>query len=478
MMPKVTPPAGFTLDAEPAATVTPRLQPPEGFALDAGAAPPEKTAGLLARLADPSWLKPKLDIPAVAKGVAEFPQEAARQAEAHKGETLAQRARDPKDLQTAEQLAVIAGPASLKGPPVTQTMPRPAAVTARQAGYVLPPREISQKPGIVSQALAGYGGKIKTQQDAAVHNQEITTQLAKKALGLPPDAVLGTQTFNQLRAQAGAAYQAVANAIPVINADPAYDSAVAALGGANSHAAQLFPNIMKNQGINDMIAELQSVRQAPTEDALELVKTLRFEANANLHAIGEPRKHALGLAQREAADEIDNLIERNIGSANPGLVDQYRQARQLIAKSYDVEGVTNPGTGDVNAHGLAKLAAKGRPLTGELDTIANAAAAFPKATQAPEGFGYGEKVGVLDFFGATGMALAGHPEGVGFFLGRPLARMGALSGPVQRSAAKARPGLPKLPEESSRGVAAFTSEDRSLPQSVTDPYAAQLGAGP
>lgn len=429
-------------------------------------------------LFDVGWLVPKLDIPAVAKGIAEFPQEAARQAEQHKGQTIAQRVRDPADMQTAEELAVIAGPGAIGETAPVPTAARPAAVAARQAGYVLPPGAISEKPGIVSQVLAGWGGKIKTQQTASARNQEVTNALAAKSLGLPPDTVLSDQVFNAIRTKAGHAYQAVASAIPVVHADSAYDQVVAGLGGANSQAAKLFPKITANPGIKDLVDELKSVHVMPTDAAVEIVKELRFNANANLHAMGDPSKHALGLAQRHAADAIDGLIDRNIQAAQPGsgLVDQYRQARQLIARSYDVEGATNPATGDVNARGIARLAAKGRPLTGELDTIADAAAAFPKAMQTPSGFGHEENMSVLDFFFGVGSAAAGHPEGLVASVLRGPARAAALSGPAQSLAARQRPGS-GLPPDVQRATAAFTSEN-GLPQSSTDPYAAQLGAQP
>lgn len=429
-------------------------------------------------------LLPQLDVGAVVKGIEGFPAEARREAVANQGKTLAQRALDPSGMQTAEQLATIAGPASLEGAAVPKTGPRPAAVEARQAGYVLPPGAISEKPGLVSQVLAGWGGKIKTQQAASARNQEITNSLAAKALDLPPGTVLSDQAFNAVRAKAGQAYQAVANAIPIVHADQAYDQIVAGLGGANSQAAKLFPKITANPGIKDLTDELKSVRQIPTDAALEIVKELRFNANANLHALGDPSKHALGLAQRQSADAIDDLIERNIQAAGPaggGLVDQYRQARRLIARSYDVEGATNPGTGDVNARGIARLAAKGRPLTGDLDTIANAAAAFPKAMQMPSGFGHEENMSVLDFFFGVGSAAAGHPEGAIASILRGPARGAALSKPVQNLAARTRPGNPLLSPTAARAIPAFTAESPAhpaLPQSITDPYAAQLGGQP
>jgi hypothetical protein len=309
----------------------------------------------------------------------------------------------------------------------------------------------------------------------------VTNGLAVKALELPEGTVLSDQTFNAVRAKAGQAYQAVANAIPVIHADQAYDQVVAGLGGANSQAAKLFPKITANPGIKDLVDEMKSVRQIPTDVALEIVKELRFNANANLRALGEPSKHALGIAQRQAADAIDDLVERNIQGAQPGsgLVDQYRQARRLIARSYDVEGATNPATGDVNARGIARLAAKGRPLTGELDTIANAAAAFPKATQMPAGFGHEENMSVLDFFFGAGAAAAGHPEAAIASLLRGPARGAALSRPVQNLAARPRPGGVTLSPTAARAIPAAASENPpALPQSVTDPYAARVGMPP
>ena len=335
---------------------------------------------------------------------------------------------------------------------VVAAEPRSAALAARQAGYVLPPKSISERPGIVSNVLAGWSGKIKTQQAASAKNQAITNDLAAKALGLPADTVLTDQVLENVRRQAGAAYQAVVNAVPTISVDPAFDNAVTALGGRNSHAAQMFPKITANPGIKDMIDELKSVTDIPTGTAVELVKELRFNANANLRAIGDPSKHALGLAQREAANAVDDLMDRNISaSGQPGVIDTYRKARQLIAKAYDVESVTNTTTGDVNARGLGRLADKGRPLNGELKTIADAALAFPKAMQAPSGFGDNEPWSALDFFGSAAAATHGNPGVAGAILARPLARATLLSDRYQ-NAITGTPKFSPLPLITQPGV--------------------------
>ncbi len=127
------------------------------------------------------------------------------------------------DIMTAA--ATLGGVPLRAGDAVAKTFARPAAIEARTAGYVLPPAAIREKPGMVASVLAGWSGKIKTAQAASERNQAVTNQLAAKALGLPPDTVLSDKVFNQVRAQAGQAYQDVANSTPVITADHAYDAA-------------------------------------------------------------------------------------------------------------------------------------------------------------------------------------------------------------------------------------------------------------
>jgi hypothetical protein len=312
---------------------------------------------------------------------------------------------------------------------------KPMAAEAHAAGYVLSPRMISDKPGIIADALAGISGKVKTAQAAAEKNQEVTNAISATDLGLPATADLSTPgIFKKVRAEAGKAYESVKTAVPSLRADDEYLGEVKSLGGANSDAALHFPNTMKNQGIADLIDELSSVKDFPTNAGMELVKALRSRAVSNLKAIGDDSKHALGLAQRQAADAMDGLIERNIAAqgGDTGLVKAYKDARQLIAKSYDVEGATNAATGDVNALGLAKLASKGKPLSGGLQTVAKIAQAFPKAMQAGV---VSEPVSALDFFGAAALAAHGNPKMAGMMLARPVSRATILSKPVQNALA-------------------------------------------
>lgn len=345
--------------------------------------------------------------------------------------------------------------AQARARPIVEEAPTPtpsAVEKARGAGYVLPPAELTEKPGLVADALAGMGGKIKLQQAASMRNQEITDNLAIKALGLPEKTTLNDQTFRVVREQAGQDYAAIPRAMPVTEPDGAFKTAVAGLGGRTGLAAQHFPELMDHKEIALLSDTLGNAKAFPTQAGLDIVRNLRFKGNANLKAIGDPEKHALGLAQRQAADAIDELIERRLeasayaGSDREagiphGLVDRYRKARQLIAKSYDVEGATD-ASGHVNAAGLARLAAKGRPFTDELATIADTANSFPKSMQNPSRFGGNENYSALDFFGSA-MALAHGNPGIAAMLSmRAPARNLVLSRGFQDRMAVPPPGAP------------------------------------
>jgi hypothetical protein len=323
-----------------------------------------------------------------------------------------------------------------------ETGSRPSALAARQAGYVLPPASINDKPGFLSSIMAGWSGKIKTQQAASVKNQEVTNNLAATALGLPPGTTLGKAVFEQVRQQAGQAYQAVANAVPTIKPDADFMNMVSNLGGKGGSAAQAFPTIVGNKEIQAITDELRGMGEHPTSDWMAAVQALRFHANANLRNTIDPTKHALGFAQRDAANAVDDMLERQISAAGqPDVVNAYKAARVLIAKSYDVEGATSQ-TGDVNAIGLAKLQTKGRPLNGELKTIADAASAFPKSMQAPASFGDNEMFSGHDALGAGLAAVSGHAGLIPGILGRPMVRGSILSNPAQNMMAKGPPSLP------------------------------------
>ena len=289
---------------------------------------------------------------------------------------------------------------------------------SQAAGYVVPPT--SANSTVINNTIEGLSGKIKTAQVAAEKNQVVTNSLARKALGLADDSPLDETVLGSIRDQAGKAYQAIKNFPQKFQADQQFATDISTLGRDFQAAAQEFPEIAGNASIDSLKSALSKPDMSP-KAAVELIKKLRFDASKNFKAFDDPAKAALADAQKSAANAIEGLVERNLAqSGQAGLVDSFRAARQLIAKTYDVESALVGG--NVSAPVLARLSAKG-PMTGELGTVAKFATEFPKAAQllkeAPNA------ISPLD----VGLAFAtGNPA---MLAARPAARAAILSKPYQ-----------------------------------------------
>lgn len=268
--------------------------------------------------------------------------------------------------QNAANAATVAGSAQK-----TQ-----AAQKASGAGYVIPPEDIGEGGGLLTKILSGIGGKIKTAQEASQRNQGVTNDLAKNALGLQPGDTLDAAALSAIRDKAGQAYNVVKNS-GTITADPAYIQALDNIGAQSASAAKAFPGAVKSD-IPDLIAALKQP-SFDADGAVEMTKVLRKGAD-KAFSTGDTD---LGSAMRKASDALEGMMERHLQAAgNPDALQAFQDARQLIAKTYSVQKGLNGTTGDVAAGALAKQLANGKPLSGDLRTIAEASQGFPKATQA------------------------------------------------------------------------------------------------
>lgn len=286
---------------------------------------------------------------------------------------------------------------------------------ARQAGYVVPPSAVN--PSAANTVLEGLSGKIKTAQVASQRNQTVTNDLARAAVGLPKDAPLTEAALESIRKTAGKAYEAIKTQPGRFTADQQFATDVAALGNDFSAAAQEFPEIAGNAAIESLKTALSKPDMSP-KAAVELIKKLRFDAGKNFKSFDDPAKAALATAQKDAANAIEDLIERSL----PGnLLTAFRAARELIAKTYSIESAMQGS--NVSAVHLASQLSKGKPLTGELRVAADFAKEFPKAAQAlkePPG-----AISALDWGLAFG---TGNPA---LMVARPATRSAILSGPYQ-----------------------------------------------
>jgi hypothetical protein len=294
---------------------------------------------------------------------------------------------------------------------------------ARDLGYVIPPTQAN--PSILNRFMEGVAGKISTAQNASARNQEITNKLAARSLGLADDAVITPQILTDLRTTAGNAYTNLGLAGQVVT-DKSYINALDDIAKPFIVAAKGFPDAPPSPVLN-LVQSLKSPSFDATA-AIEKVKQLRTAADDAFRSGNTD----IARASKSAATAIENALEGHLSKTGQGdLLDKFRDARQLIAKTYTIEKAANTTTGTVDAKKLAAQLQRGKPLSAELKDIAQFSQAFPKASQATEAMGSLTQLSPLDYFaGLVGGASTGGP-GAAAILARPALRAAALSSPVQ-----------------------------------------------
>jgi hypothetical protein len=304
---------------------------------------------------------------------------------------------------------------------------------AREAGYTLPPSQTN--PSFTNKLIESLSGKVKTNQAAALKNQEVTNNLAKKALGIPQDQPLSAATLKAIRTSAGTAYDDIRGIGEVIPEQKFFDK-LDEITKPYVEAAKGFPEARPN----------------PIIDEINTLKSKSFSASAGVDKVMELREaadtayasgnKALGASYKKAADAIEDAIDQQAqklgASLPPNLLKNFRESRKLIAKTYSVERALNEASGNVVATNLAAQLKRGAPLQSELKTIARTAQAFPKSVQPLDQLAQSLPLSPLDF----GTAILGYgalgPLGTAGLIARPISRSAIMSAPYQ--ATLGRPG--------------------------------------
>lgn len=314
------------------------------------------------------------------------------------------------------------------GPEVAPAV-RQAAQAGLEAGYVVPPTQAA--PTLVNRLIEGMAGKISTAQNASARNQEITNRLARETLGV---AELTPEAIASVRARANSAYDALGQA-GTFMVDVPFQAALSRAGANSKAFARDFPALV-NRDVDGLMRAFKTMKQFDAQSGIEAIKTLRADAAANSRAFDDPGRKALARVQHQVSAALETLIERNLRrGGQEELLTNFRDARQTLARAYDIEKAMNPVTGNVDAAKLAAALKKGKPLSGGLRQAADFAQAFPKAVQTPERMGSLPQTSPLDWAGAaiTGAAGAG-PLSLAALAARPAMRAAALSQSVQRRA--------------------------------------------
>lgn len=307
----------------------------------------------------------------------------------------------------------------VRGPVQTPEMVQ-AVQAARAAGYVVPPSQANAS--LKNRLLEGFAGKISTAQNASAANQSVTNRMAAQALGLPNDVPITPASLKQVRDIAGQSYDAVAQT-GTIKPTAAYESALKSIEAPFMKAAQGFPNA-KPSPVIDLVESLRS----PSFDAASAVEKIKHLRSAADDAFRTGNTD-VARASKAAAKALEDAVETHVaGLGSPQLLNELREARQLIAKTYSVEKALNPATGTIDAKQLAAQLKRGKPLSGELKEVADFAGRFPKAAQTPEAIGSLPQFSPLDWSGATLASLmAGNAAPMLAVGARPAARALALA---------------------------------------------------
>lgn len=322
---------------------------------------------------------------------------------------------------------------------VQQTPEITAAIkAAREAGYVIPPTQAN--PTLLNRVLEGTAGKLTTAQNASARNQQVTNKLVARSLGLADDTPITPELLSNIRATAGEAYDAIANSglikpklyagltdTGMLKMSSKYSEALDDIAKPFVTAAKGFPESTPSPVI-DLVNSLKS-NSFDASSAVSMIKQLRTGADDAFRSGNTD----VGRASKSIANLLENTVEDHLkktGSAD--LLKEFRNSRQLIAKTYSIEKALNQTTGSVDAVKLAGQLQKGKPLSGEIRQAAQFAQAFPKAARTPEQMGSLPQFSPLDVTAGAGIsAILQNPAYLATLGIRPAARATALSPYIQ-----------------------------------------------
>lgn len=245
-----------------------------------------------------------------------------------------------------------------------------AAAEAQRLKIALNPADID--PSVSTRFLSAAAGP-RGPEALALANKPRVTEIAKGELGLDPATSLTGDAYKQARANLAAPYDAVRQ-LPTMVADQTTVK--------NLNELRKNDKIIGGEGVakkvNKLVDDAVNKTQAGLtgSELLDNVRALRADAKKiynNQNAT--PKQVAVADANLAIANQLESMIESNI--FNPKLLDQFRDARQKMARTYAYEGATDFNTGMVDVSKLARITSKDNALTGDIASLGKIAGNFP-----------------------------------------------------------------------------------------------------
>lgn len=247
-----------------------------------------------------------------------------------------------------------------------------AAQAAQRLGNVaLNPAD--SNPNVKTKLLVNAAGDAVVNAKAAKSNAPRWNEIAREDMGLPKNTPLDDKAWDKALAMHDAPYKVVEQ-IPLMQTsddvlaqinglklDPRSTSSPEKVARINASVDRTLSQVVDGLSGKNVVSQIRDFRK----DANQTFK--------NPNATGV--EIDVAEAQIGIANALENLIEFNI--KDPKALDALRAARTGKAKVYDWERATGVTTKQVDPAQIAKMAEKGKPLTGKLADVANVAGNFP-----------------------------------------------------------------------------------------------------
>ena len=238
-------------------------------------------------------------------------------------------------------------------------------------------------PSAANRMRAAAVGSTALDSNLSKLNLPKVAARAREDMGLPETMKLDAKAFDT-------ALEAPTISVPYdkVRAIPRVTANAAVLDDLDSlRVAPTIGDMGQANAVNTFLDAAKQQLQAGADGKIivDSIRQRRRDAQAiyNQQSAGINPPSPEAIARADASMGIANALEKAVENSitDPRLLTEFQNARSLAARIYDYRRATNLATGVVDPQALAKLAAEGKPLSGNAAKIANAAANFPENLQ-------------------------------------------------------------------------------------------------
>lgn len=254
-------------------------------------------------------------------------------------------------------------------------------------GYKIPAATIA--PGPVNTAIESIAGKKVIEHTASVNNAIKGDAAMLQDLNLPPQSIWskgasgnphpnGEATLDIAAKPYNQVYEDLKQAGP-FRVDSQYtqnDLSPPISQGKVLSTTENPPGVLPKYSKTEIKPTING------EDAIESIKSLRAKSGMlfkKAATTNDPADLDAARSTLDAANDLEGLIERNLTTNNSGLLDQFQNARAMLAKINVAKDALVEGGGTFNQKVLGKIAeAKPGYLTGNMAIMGNFANNHPQ----------------------------------------------------------------------------------------------------